>query len=179
MHFLICRWSSVTTREWKREWRDEDTIGFDKETSSIRDLRVKHVAEAHEWARNLDLTAASVRKACLSFPSKTAIGLDQHAFEDIALLPDNAFSVLSSWPYQLSLFYNFWFCWARKMEGAEPSPSCTQHTVSPCAWYQHTSVNGMLISLESGTLHSRAIQHLERMLRGPWALSWLTARDNL
>ena len=46
------------------------------------------------------------------------------------------------------------------MEGAEPSPSCTQHTVSPCAWYQH----------------SRAIQHLERMLRGPWPLSWLTAR---
>ena len=55
-------------KEWKREWRDEDTIGFDKETSSIRDLRVKHVAEAHEWARNLDLSAASVRKACLSFP---------------------------------------------------------------------------------------------------------------
>ena len=24
-----------------------------------------------------------------------------------------------------------------------------------------------------------AIQHSERMLRGPWASSWLTARDNL
>ena len=33
----------------------------------------------------------------------------------------------------------------------------------------------MSISLESGTLHSRVIQLLERMLRGPWALSWLTA----
>ena len=74
--------------------RDEDTIGFDKETSSIRDLRVKHVAEDHEWARNLDLSAASVRKACLSFPSKTAIGLDQHALKDIALLPDNALGSL-------------------------------------------------------------------------------------
>ena len=41
-------------KEWKREWRDEDTIGFNKEISSIRDLRDKHVAEAHEWARNLD-----------------------------------------------------------------------------------------------------------------------------
>ena len=71
-------------KEWKREWHDVDKIGFDKETSSIRDLRVKHVAEAHEWARNLDLSAASVRKACLSFPSKTAIGLNQHAFKDIA-----------------------------------------------------------------------------------------------
>ena len=36
-------------KEWKREWRDEDTIGFDTETSSVRDLTVKHVAEAHEW----------------------------------------------------------------------------------------------------------------------------------
>ena len=34
-------------KEWKCEWRDVDKIGFDKETSSIRDLRVKHVAEAH------------------------------------------------------------------------------------------------------------------------------------
>ena len=81
-------------KEWKREWRDVDKIGFDKETSSIRDLRVKHVAEAHEWARNLDLSATSIRKACLSFPSKTAIGLDQHAFKDIALLPDNALGSL-------------------------------------------------------------------------------------
>ena len=81
-------------KEWKREWRDEDTIGFNKETSSIRDLRDKHVIEAHEWARNLDLNAASVRKACFSFPSKTAIGLDQHAFKDVALLPDNALGSL-------------------------------------------------------------------------------------
>ena len=153
-------------KEWKREWRNEDKHGFDKETSSIRDLRFKHVAEAHEWARNLDLSAASFRKACLSFPSKTAIGLNQHAFKDVALLPltmlwapwvRSSDSVLSSWPYQLSHFYNFWSCWVREMEGAEPSPSCTQHTVSPCVWYQHTSVNGMSISLESGTLHSRVI----------------------
>ena len=57
-------------------------------------FETKHVAEAHEWARNLDLSAASVRKACLSFPSKTAIGLDQHAFKDIALLPDNVLGSL-------------------------------------------------------------------------------------
>ena len=81
-------------KEWKREWRDEDTIGFNKDISSLRDLRDTHVAEAHEWARNLDLSAASVRKACLSFPSKTAIGLDQHAFKDIALLPDKALGSL-------------------------------------------------------------------------------------
>ena len=101
-------------KEWKRERRDVDKIGFDKETSSIRDLRVKHVAEAHEWARNLDLSATSIRKACLSFPSKTAIGLDQHAFRDIALLPDNALGSLGEIIRQcfvklaiLSHFYNF------------------------------------------------------------------------
>ena len=162
-------------KEWKREWRDVDKIGFDKETCSICDLRVKHVAEAQEWARNLDLSATSIHKACLSFPSKTAIGLDQHAFKDIALLPDNALGSLgeiirqcfvklaipTQSPLQLLVLLG------KKMEGAEPSPSCTQHTVSPCDWYQHTSVNGMSISLESGALHSRVIQLLERMLRGP------------
>ena len=110
MHSLICRLSSVTTkvisRPTRRVWLSTmprngnvsgamwTKIGFDKETSSIRDLRVKHVAEAHERARNLDLSATSIRKACLSFPSKTAIGLDQHAFKDIALLPDNALGSL-------------------------------------------------------------------------------------
>ena len=174
-------------KEWKREWLDVDKIGFDKETSSIRDLRVKHVAEAHEWARNLDLSATNIRKACLPFPSKTAIGLDQHAFRDIALLPDNALgsmvdssdSVSSSWRYQHSHFYNFLYCWARKTEGAEPSPSCTQHTVSPCAWYQHTSVNGMSSLQVSGILPSRVTQRSEHMLRGRWTSSWPTARVNI
>ena len=109
-------------KEWKREWSDEDTIGLDKETSSIRDLRVKHVAETHEWARNLDFSAASVRKDCLSFPSKTAIGLDQHAFKDIAPLPDNALGslgeIIRQCFVQLAIptqsLYNFWSCWARK-----------------------------------------------------------------
>ena len=69
--------------------------------------------------------------------------------------------VLTSWPYKLSHFCNFWSGWARKMEGAEPLPSCT-----PCAWYQHTSVNGMSSLQVSGTLRSRAIQHSEHTSRG-------------
>ena len=51
-------------------------------------------SEAHEWARNLDLSAASVRKACLSLSSKTAIRLDQHVFKDTPLLADNALGSL-------------------------------------------------------------------------------------
>ena len=108
-------------KEWKREWSDEDKIGFDKETSSIRDLRFKHVSEAHEWAGNLDLSATSIRKACLSFPSKTAIGLDTHSKTlpySLTMLwfpwVRSSGSVLSSWPYQFSHFYNIWSCWVRK-----------------------------------------------------------------
>ena len=80
--------------EWKRERGGEDTIGFNEEISSIRALREKHVEEAREWASNLDLRAENVRKVRLSFPSKTAIGLDQHAFKDLALLTDNALDSL-------------------------------------------------------------------------------------
>ena len=84
----------ISRLEWKREWSGEDAICFNTEISSIRALREKHVEEAREWADNPDLRADNVRKACLSFPSKTAIGLDQHAFTDIALLPDNALDSL-------------------------------------------------------------------------------------
>ena len=60
--------------EWKREWCSEDTIGFNKEISCVRALREQHFEEARGWAGNLDLRAGDVRKACLSFPSKAAIG---------------------------------------------------------------------------------------------------------
>ena len=40
------------------------------------------------------VSVLDIRKACLSFPSKTAIGLDQHAFTNIANLPDNALDSL-------------------------------------------------------------------------------------
>ena len=103
----------------------------------------------------------------LSFPSKTAIGLDQHVFTDIALLPDNALDSLGQIIRQcftqslLQLLVLF----GKKMEGAELSPSCTQHIASPCAWYQHTSVNGMSSLQVSGTLRSRVTQRSEHTLR--------------
>ena len=98
--------AELYAHEWKREWGNEDAIGFSEEMESIRALREKHVAEAREWASNLDLRAVDIRKVCLSFPSKTAIGLDQHTFTDIANLPDSALDslgeiikqCLSSWP---------------------------------------------------------------------------------
>ena len=101
--------------EWKREWSGEDAIGFVKETNSKRALGEKHVAEARVWASNLDLRAENVRKACLSFPSRTAVGLP-HSCPTMpwTLWARSSDNVLSSWPYQLSHFCNFRSCWARK-----------------------------------------------------------------
>ena len=139
--------TELYAHEWKREWGSEDAIGFVKEIDSLRALREKHVAEARVWAGSLGLRADDIRKACLSFPSETAICLDQHVFTDIALLPDNALDSLGeiirqcfvklATPTQSLL--QLLVLLGKKMEGAEPSPSCTQHAVSPCAWYQHTS----------------------------------------
>ena len=202
---LICRWSSETikdtyftadpqnvaehsAKEWKREWRDEDTIGFNREISSIRDLRDKHVAEAHEWARNVDLSAANVRKACLSpfRPRQRSASTSTHSKTSPhsltmlwALQVRLSDSVLSNLQCQPSHLCCCWFCWARKTEGAEPSQSYTPRTASPCVWSQNTSVNGMSISLVSGTLHSKVTQHSERMLRRAWESSWLAAKDNI
>ena len=74
--------------------KDEDDIGSVKDINRKRALREKHVAEARVWVSSLGLRADDVRKACLSFPSTTAIGLDQHVFTDIALLTDNALDSL-------------------------------------------------------------------------------------
>ena len=84
--------AELYAHEWKSEWGGEDAIGFVKEINSIRALREKHVAEARVWANSFDLRAENVCMAGLSFPSETSIGFDQHAFTDIALFPDNAFS---------------------------------------------------------------------------------------
>ena len=121
-------------QEWKREWGGEDKIGFKKEISSIRAPREMHVEEAREWAGNLDLRAGNVRKACLSFPSKTAVDLDQHAFKDIALLPDNALDSLGEIARQCFVktgntnpvtCTTFASAGQEIWKGAEPSPSRT------------------------------------------------------
>ena len=76
--------------ERKREWDREHTVGFATELQSIRESR--HVTDAGDW----DLRAEAIRKASVSFPSKTAIGLDQHSLKETALLPDDALDSLAS-----------------------------------------------------------------------------------
>ena len=75
-------------QEWKREWGCDDACSFKQELQSMHALRETHVGEAGEWEYGPDLSAERTRKACLSVPSKTAIGLNQHSFRDC--FPDNA-----------------------------------------------------------------------------------------
>ena len=46
-------------QEWKREWGGEDTIGFNKEISSI---------QVRDWAGNLDLRAKKCSQSLSLFP---------------------------------------------------------------------------------------------------------------
>ena len=90
MHSPNYRWLSEKVKETSRQtrsvWRNctptsgnvseaaKDAIGIVKENKQFSCSTGKHVAEAHECASKLDLRAGNVRKACLSFPSKKAIG---------------------------------------------------------------------------------------------------------
>ena len=67
-------------QEWKRGWGCEDTFAFHQELRSIRAQSETHFEDAGEWDNGLDLGAVNIRTVCLSFPSETAIGLDQHSF---------------------------------------------------------------------------------------------------
>ena len=97
------RWSSETVKETSHQTRNvqrsctltsgnvsggsEDAIGFVKEINSIRALREKHVAEA----RAVSVYELMIFASLVSFPSKTANGLDQHVFTDLL---DNALNSL-------------------------------------------------------------------------------------
>ena len=159
--------AELYAHEWKRESGGEDAIGFVKEINSIRALREKNMSQKRVCGPAVSVYELWIfaRRVSLSHPKQRPVSTSTRlqTSQTSPTMPWNLWArssdnVLSSWPLQLSHFCNCWSCWAGKMEGAELSPSCTQHTVSPCAWYQHTSV--------SGTLRSRTIQRSEHMSRG-------------
>ena len=192
MHSPSYRWLSETAKgnftaypqcvvelcayEWKREWGGEDAIGFVMEINSMRALREKHVEEARDWASNLDLRAENVREVCLSFPSKTAIGLVQHAFTDIAHLTDNTLeslarssdNVLSSWQYQLSHFLQLLVLLGKKNGGSRTITIL--HTT-----YRLTR---RLVSAHISQWDVKFSGKWESA-QGRWASSWPTARVNM
>ncbi len=83
-------------KPWVKEWEAEDVQGFLEETAAIKAIRNKHLEEAEDWAQTLDLSPSNIRRACKTFPSKTAVGCDNVFFSDIASLPDVALIALST-----------------------------------------------------------------------------------
>ena len=168
-------------QEWKREWGCDEACSFKQELQSIRALRETHVGEAGEWAPrgharraspfHLKRRSVSTNTLSVTLPvSRTTLWSRWGKLFDRAL---------PNWPYRLSHFCSCWFCWARETEEAELSPSYTPLTVSPCVWFQHTSVNGMSNSLVSGILRSRRTQHSEPTLRVLRAPIWPTEKGNM
>ena len=76
--------------KWKRDVAVMILALLTRYYEGIRASREARVGESGDWANGLDLSAENIRKAYLSFPSKTAIGLNQHSFQDIARVPDKA-----------------------------------------------------------------------------------------
>ena len=145
----------------------------------------KYVAGVRVWASSLGLRADDIRKACLSFPSKTAIGLDQHAFTDIALLPDNVLESVGEIIRQCFVKFGHTNSVTFATVGLvgqekwrEQNHRHLAHSISP----HHALVSAHMVmsSLQvSGTLRSRLTQRSEHMLRGQWASSWPTMRVNM
>ena len=179
--------AELYAQEWKCEWENEDAIGFGKEIDSIRALREKHVSEAHAWASSFGLRAVDIRKACLSLPSKTAIGLDQHAFTDIANLPDNALDSLGdiirqsfvklAIPTQ-SLLQPLVLLGKKNGGSRTIAILHTTYRLTMRLVSEHISQRDIKFA-GSGTLRSRAIQHSEHMSRGRRASSWPTMKVNM
>lgn len=77
-------------KPWSKEWGCSDTIKFGAEITAIKNIRDKHTDDAPDWAETIDMRPQIIRKCCKTFPGKTAIGMDNIFFNDIAILPDNA-----------------------------------------------------------------------------------------
>ena len=83
-------------RPWELEWEGNAGDAFGLEMTEVLNIRQQYLGTAEEWAENIDLSSANIRQTARAFPKKTAIGLDNIFFTDIALLPDNAINALGS-----------------------------------------------------------------------------------
>ena len=75
---------------WATEWECNDLHKFSEELRALVITRLAHLEDAGDFARSVDLSPKAIRRACRSFPARTAIGLDHLHFRDIAILPDTA-----------------------------------------------------------------------------------------
>ena len=110
----------------RRSRSSPQVIGFVKEINSIRALRenmsqklvcgpATSIYEQRLFARLVSLSRPKPRLVLTSTRSQTSYSSLTMSWNLWVRSSDN---VLSSWPYQLSHFCNFWSCWARKNGGS-------------------------------------------------------------
>ena len=83
-------------RPWELEWEGNAGNAFGLEMTEVVNIRQRYLGTAEEWAESIDLSSANIRQTARAFPKKTAIGLDNLFFTDIALLLDNAINASGS-----------------------------------------------------------------------------------
>ena len=124
--------------EWKREWGGEDTIGFNKEISSIRALREKVSKKllVHGLAILICGPKMFAKLASLSRPRRRSASTSTHSkispsslTAPWTLWARSSDNVWSRWQYQPSHVCSCWSCWARKRR--EQNNRHLTHHVSP------------------------------------------------
>ena len=88
--------AQIHAKPWIKEWRCDLHEEFKAEVQAFKDLRHDYLDDAPTWAATVDLQPTAIRRACMTFPARTAIGLDNIFFSDIAFLPDPALVVLGN-----------------------------------------------------------------------------------
>ena len=174
--------AELYAHEWKREWGGEDAIGIVKKISSFLGLR-------ENMSQNLVSGLASsiygleifAKLVSLSRPKRlsvsTSTGLQTSHSSPImlwSLWARSSDNILLSWQYLLSHFCNCWSSWARKWREQNYRHLARNISPHPCAWYQHTTVDGMSSLQVSGILRLKVTQRSEHMLQGRWPSSWPT-----
>ena len=75
---------------WAKIWQCGNQDLARQEHDEIKALRAKHAADAATFADKLDVSPQAIRRACGSFKSNTAVGIDDWTFKEWQWLPDEA-----------------------------------------------------------------------------------------
>ncbi len=81
-------------RPWAEEWEAGNAQLWAKELQAMEAVRRRCSEEARTWADSVDLSPAAIRRACRTFASSTAIGIDDLELRLIARVPDMGLEML-------------------------------------------------------------------------------------
>jgi hypothetical protein len=88
--------AELHARPWREEWEvGNDELG-EEEDKVVRQARDDYILEAEAYAESKDWGPRAIRRACGTFPTRTAIGSDDVTFLEVAELPDGALGILGA-----------------------------------------------------------------------------------